>query len=62
MSECSKIYYNTEKEAKQAARGIMSRNKNLQIWTYSCSECGGWHLTSQSPKNYRNKAVDRKLK
>lgn len=45
-SRCqSKRRYNTQQEAGDTAEHQMLIKSELQLTTYKCELCGGWHLT-----------------
>ncbi|HMI09778.1 MAG TPA: hypothetical protein VK497_05290 [Candidatus Saccharimonadales bacterium] len=54
-SNCEqKRRFGTEKEAQDAAEYQMLLKPNLELSTYKCDLCGGWHLTrSQSRNQYK---------
>jgi len=39
--------YPTERQAKETADHQMLVNPSLELATYKCPECHGWHLTRQ---------------
>lgn len=43
-----KALYYTEDEAKQIA-GFRGKASKVQLWSYFCEDCRGWHLTSMPP-------------
>ena len=60
IAPCIKITYNTRQEALQALHVTHYRNKDRAcVKPYRCTECGLWHLTSQSQekKTKRNRRV-----
>lgn len=56
---CKKIFYATEKAAKEALRKIQSRSEGQDekrpIRSYECSKCSGWHLTSLPLRKWKKK-------
>lgn len=42
-----KLRYATEVDADRAAAGRAEQGETRPLRSYSCSWCGGWHLTHQ---------------
>jgi hypothetical protein len=50
-SNCqSKRRFATEREAQETAEHQMLLKPGLQLATYKCELCGGWHLTRRVQK------------
>lgn len=52
-SQCSKVMYTTEREAREIivkCKNASSRSK-IPKRVYYCKECGGYHVTSQKNKS-----------
>lgn len=53
---CDKTKYNSANEAHKAAVGISAKTgKGMK--TYSCSDCGGFHLTTIKPNNRQSRIL-----
>lgn len=49
VSACqNKRRFANEREAREAADHQMLLKPDLQLSTYKCELCGGWHLTRQT--------------
>lgn len=55
--DTEKIIFPSEKEAKLELRRIsfMAQKQKKPQRAYECTTCGGWHLTSISIEEWRNK-------
>jgi len=42
--------FSSEREAKEAADYQMALKPELELTTYKCELCGGWHLTNAGKK------------
>lgn len=49
---CEKIRYDTRRLGKIAAR-IVSSEAGVQMRSYACPECHGWHLATVNPAPQR---------
>ena len=50
-NECMKMCFNSEAQAKAAARRRLNVGANVsRLRTYFCDTCSAWHLTSQFKK------------
>ena len=55
--KCQKISFENEKEAKKEIRRIAeTESKQKPQRAYECSKCGGWHLTSKTIEEYKEKS------
>jgi basic membrane lipoprotein Med (substrate-binding protein (PBP1-ABC) superfamily) len=52
MKKCKKRAHTTIENAEKEAIGSMSKNDNLSLTPYLCSDCGKYHITSMSKKTY----------
>jgi len=59
MPPCTKIWYTSEGEAKQAARIMKANDRAGTIKAYHCPFCDRWHLTALSKRGW--KKLKRKL-
>ena len=46
----AKRHFSTEKQANNAAEAGMLANMQLELDTYQCAHCHGWHLTSKGKR------------
>jgi hypothetical protein len=57
---CDKISYHTKQEAQIVIDGSRKDNRTAQRrrrklqYSYKCTKCGKWHITSQKPSRKRN--------
>jgi hypothetical protein len=51
---CGKNRYKSREEADNVAREqeIVFYSDDLRLKSYSCANCGGWHLTRESARHH----------
>jgi hypothetical protein len=59
---CGKVTYQNQHEAEDSIKGISkdkgaTRSKKYPVRAYFCSDCRGWHLTSDKKKSHAPKSV-----
>jgi uncharacterized Fe-S radical SAM superfamily protein PflX len=60
LEKCrSKLWYDTEEHAKQAAASLEPRHW-MRFYPYRCVFCQLWHLTSKQPSKYAHEHLARK--
>lgn len=53
---CQKITFPTQKDAKKELRRIAeTKSKTKPQREYECVKCGGWHLTSKTVEEFKEK-------
>lgn len=59
MSKCiGKVKYKNEADAFAIAARTIRKSKTGQYRVYKCDRCGGYHITSQSMKTYKQRLGD----
>jgi hypothetical protein len=59
MGSCSKKAYSNQDQAEKRGRNIEAV-EGKKLWTYCCTTCGKWHLTSKRPAKRSYKCRDGK--
>lgn len=52
---CEKIVYVSKAAANSAGDGIVKRSRDTVKSVYYCQDCGGWHFSRISFKEYKNR-------